>query len=250
VAQTRLLNRCPVIVRVDGKAFHSLTRGMGRPFDLHLRAVMCETAKYLCARVQGSMVAYIQSDEISLFLNTYLSLDCDAWFDNEVQKQASVAASMATVAFNQAMALEAQNVPEEDREPYLRLGMFDARCFNVPREDVTNYFVWRQRDAVRNSIQMVAQANFSHRELQGKSCDELQEMLFRAHGINWAKLPTALKRGVCVVREAYLKDEAVRHRWVADLEIPEFTQDRHYIERFVDATTEARDAQDATHAPR
>ena len=119
--------------------------------------------------------------------------------------------------------------------------MFDARVFNIPKEEVTNYFYWRQLDASRNSIQMVGQANFSHKELQHKSCNDIQDMLMTQKGINWNDFPTYQKRGICVVKENYLEvtpestdSESIRSRWIIDMDIPIFKGDgREYIERFV-----------------
>ena len=114
--------------------------------------------------------------------------------------------------------------------------MFDSRVFALPKEEVVNYFIWRQQDATRNSIQMVGQTNFSHKQLHKKSCDDIQEMLFQEKGINWDDIPTSQKRGVCVIKEQYkLNNEqnTFRTRWVVDPDIPIFTQDRNYIEKYL-----------------
>lgn len=187
IPKTKLMRRTPVAIRIDGKTFHTFTRGFQRPFDNVLIKSMQETMKYLCENIQGCVLGYTQSDEITLILVDYKKLTSSAWFDYEVQKMCSIAASMATMAFNKAFA---KNVAEiTDVNPfgftykaggefvqevfdttYLetlksaveRGAMFDARCFNVPREEVTNLIYWRQLDASRNSIQMVGQAYFSH----------------------------------------------------------------------------------------
>lgn len=111
--------------------------------------------------------------------------------------------------------------------------MFDARAFTLPKEEVCNYFIWRQQDASRNSVQMVAQSLFSHKQLHGKNTGELQDMMFTEHGVNWNDYPTHQKRGACIVKEYYEKEGATRSRWVPDLEIPIFTQDRDYIDKCV-----------------
>lgn len=216
----KMTRRLPVIIRVDGKAFHSYTRGFEKPFDLRIVHAMTAAARALCEEIQGARLAYVQSDEISVLVVDYVSLRSEAWFGNRVQKQASIAASIATMAFNRAMADKPTAV-------------FDGRVFQLPREEVCNYFIWRQLDAARNSITSVARAYFSHRQLYGKNTSEMQEMLFQAHGINWAKLPTWQKRGFCVVRKTYQKNGVIRHRWAADMQIPDFRKDRGYIERFV-----------------
>lgn len=254
VSKSVLMNRMPVILLFDGKAFHTFTRGFKRPFDDVLIKTMQETAKYLCENVQGCQLAYTQSDEISLLLIDYQRFETSAWFDYEIQKMCSISASMATMAFNKLFERAFKEFAEEpdytmrDLELFsaysnaVKKGaMFDTRVFNVPKEEVTNYFYWRQLDASRNSIQMVGQANFSHRELQHKSCNDIQDMLMTQKGINWNDFPTYQKRGICVVKENYLEvtpestdSESIRSRWIIDMDIPIFKGDgREYIERFV-----------------
>lgn len=239
VSKTRLLRRTPVIIRVDGKAFHTFTRGFKKPFDKILMDSMQDTMKYLCENIQGCVLGYTQSDEITLVLTDYKKLTSEAWFDYEIQKMCSIAASMATLAFNKAFCKHADefinnlNWKEfEEEQPYVETlktcmyfgAMFDARCFNVPKEEVTNCLYWRQQDATRNSIQMVAQANFSHKQLQNKNCNQLQDMLFTEKGINWNDLPTAQKRGSCCVKVDGCG-------WCIDPSIPIFVNEgREYIE--------------------
>ena len=182
ISKTRLIRRTPVIIRIDGKAFHTYTRGMAKPFDSILIIAMQNTMKFLCENVQGCVLGYHQSDEISLLLIDYKRFNSCAWFDNEVQKICSISASLATGFFNQEIKRLISNLTEEEfkalsqpvSEAYQdildhKLAFFDARCFNVPREEVTNYFYWRQQDAIRNSVQMVGQFYFSHKELHKKS---------------------------------------------------------------------------------
>lgn len=214
VSDSVLVRRSPVIVRVDGKSFHTLTRGMDRPFDTGLAACMDEVALSLCDHTQGAKLAYIQSDEVSVVLVDYDTLKTEGWFGYRVQKMASVAASIATSNFDWAFRNEFP-----DRTPG---GLFDARVFVLPRDEVVNYFVWRQRDAVRNSIQATGQAHFSPKQLHGKSLNQIQEMLFQEHGINWNDTPNDFKRGRCVIR--------VDREWEVDRHTPEFTEDRDYIE--------------------
>lgn len=256
IPKTRLMRRTPVVIRIDGKAFHTFTRGFKRPFDDVLIKTMQETAKYLCENIQGCSLAYTQSDEISLLLIDYQRFETSAWFDYEVQKMCSISASMATMAFNQIFRdmvgeLHIKGSLEEEYSCILykatqKGAMFDARVFNIPREEVTNYFYWRQLDASRNSIQMVGQANFSHKELQFKSCNDIQDMLMTQKGINWNDFPTYQKRGSCVLKENYLDttpestdSETIRSRWIIDKNIPIFRgEGREYIERFVNVGEE------------
>lgn len=260
-SKTYLVRRMPVIIRLDGKAFHTFTRGMKKPYDKIFHNTMNATMEYLCENIQGCKLGYTQSDEITLLLTDYDTLDTDAWFDNNVQKICSVSASMATMAFNKLLdmnvndyyesiwdeVIEDWEAPTEDVKYYGKLvdavekgAMFDSRCFNIPEEEVTNCFIWRQQDATRNAIQMLGQCNFSHKELHGKSCNDIQDMLMTQKGINFNDMPTEFKRGVCCVKEKYAAvdlatysgpTEAItRTRWVLDKEIPIFTQDRNYVE--------------------
>ncbi|MBS5083797.1 MAG: tRNA(His) guanylyltransferase Thg1 family protein [Clostridiales bacterium] len=257
IPKTTLIRRMPVIIRIDGKAFHTFTRGFQKPFDELLIKTMQETTKYLCENIQGCVLGYTQSDEITLVLVDYKKLNSAAWFDYEVQKMCSIAASMATMAFNMffqskySRAFISVNTEEEKKALYKTYGtkcfqaLFDARCFNIPKEEVTNCIYWRQLDASRNSIQMVGQANFSHKELQNKSCSDIQDMLITQRGVNWNDLPTYLKRGSCVVKEDY-KDKdcyhqvtekfsalksSMRTRWIIDKNIPIFKgEGRKYID--------------------
>lgn len=257
IPKTRLMRRTPVIIRIDGRSFHSFTKNFKRPFDDVLISSMQQTMKYLCENIQGCALGYHQSDEISLVLIDYQKLTSDAWFDYEVQKICSIAASMATMAFNKIFEQNcieySQVVPttESGREimtTYSKAAekgaMFDARCFNIPKEEVTNCIYWRQLDATRNSIQMVGQANFSHKELHGKSCNQIQDMLMIQKGINWNDFPIYQKRGSCCVKESYSTVDLAtytgsvaaitRTRWVIDKEIPIFKgEDRDYIDKLI-----------------
>ena len=190
VPKTRLVRRMPVAIRIDGKAFHTFTKGFEKPFDKVLMKSMQETMKYLCENIQGCVLGYTQSDEITLILIDYQKINSSAWFDYEVQKICSITSSMATMSFNRYFEREVSNycnnIPRDDdgclateqfeqwKKYTIALSkgaMFDARCFNIPKEEVTNLIYWRQLDASRNSIQMVGQANFSHKELQNKTCN-------------------------------------------------------------------------------
>ena len=259
VPKTNLMRRTPVIIRIDGKAFHSFTKGFKRPFDEVLIKTMQETTKYLCENIQGCVLGYTQSDEISLVLIDYQKFETSAWFDYEVQKMCSVAASMATMAFNKYFE---KNVREysyiHDKQlSTIRLtdtynraidkgAMFDARVFNIPKEEVTNYIYWRQLDASRNSIQMVGQANFNHKELHCKTCNNIQDMLMGQKDINWNDFPTYQKRGTCVIKEKYYPKPVkgyencevnaldVRTHWIIDKDIPIFKgEGGDYIEKLV-----------------
>lgn len=254
VPKTRLVRRMPVAIRIDGKAFHTFTRGFQKPFDEVLGKSMRETMKYLCENIQGCVLGYTQSDEITLILVDYQNLNSCAWFDYEVQKMCSIAASMATMAFNKFFTknvnyFEITHEYDDTINEYCTTlvnaaekgAMFDARVFNIPKEEVCNLIYWRQLDATRNSIQMVGQANFSHKELQNKSCNMIQEMLFAEKGINWNDYPTHLKRGSCCIKTTIqnpnvdIKDGAYpKSIWMIDLDIPIFKGDgRQYIDKLI-----------------
>ena len=242
IPKTKLMRRTPVAIRLDGRAFHTFTRGFQKPFDEVLVKSMQETMKYLCENIQGCVLGYTQSDEITLILVDYKNLNTAAWFDYEVQKMCSIAASMATIAFNRAFDENIRNssVSPVQANRYIAAlykgAMFDARVFNIPKEEVTNLIYWRQLDATRNSIQMVGQANFSHKELQNKSCNMIQDMLLTQRDVNWNNLPIHLKRGSCCIKVTDLDEYGNDWGpgWIIDKEIPIFKDEgREYIERLV-----------------
>lgn len=216
--RTTLPPRLPVIIRVDGKAFHTWTRGLTKPFDAQFCVWMDLVAIALCEECQGAQLAYVQSDEISVLLHGYKTHTTQAWFDGQVQKVTSVAAACASAAMTEYSG---------------RRAMFDARAFVLPEAEVANYFLWRQNDAARNSIQSLAQSLYSQRELHGKCQAELHEMCF-AKGHNWNDLPTWQKRGRCAVRAETTRDGVPRSFWTIDREIPIWKgEGRAYVERLL-----------------
>ena len=264
--QRYLTRRTPIILRLDGCHFHSFTKGFKRPFDEVLIKTMQETMKYLCENIQGATLAYCQSDEITILLVDYKNIDSSAWFDNRQNKIESVAASMCTMAFNKFFRQKAEefitdyetnglygedSIEYELCKTYQRAiekgAYFDCRAFNIPKEDVTNNFYWRQLDCSRNSIQMVGQANFSHKELHCKTCNDIQDMLMLQKNINWNDFPIHQKRGTCVVRnKIVIESNAItetvmlrdttksENEWIIDKEIPVFKgEGREYIEKLV-----------------
>ena len=243
VPKNVLMKKTPVVIRIDGKAFHTFTKGFQKPFDDILIKTMQETMKYLCENIQGCVLGYTQSDEITLILIDYKKLTSDAWFDYEVQKICSIAASMATMAFNRLFRENFNKYDLDNQLDYAKTlfkkldsAMFDARCFNIPKEEIANLVYWRQLDATRNSIQMVGQANFSHNELQNKSCNQIQDMLFLEKGINWNDLETHKKRGSCCIKNIDLDEYGNDwgNGWIIDKEIPIFKgENRKYIENLI-----------------
>jgi tRNA(His) guanylyltransferase len=216
----RLPKRMPVILRIDGKAFHTLTRECKKPFDESLISLMNDTATYLCENIQGSQIAYVQSDEISILLHNYKKFTSQAWFDNELQKMVSISSGLASSFFTMNSG---RVFP-----PHGRLATFDSRAFVLPETEVNNYFLWRQQDATRNSVQMLARSLFSHKQCDHKNLIQLQEMIIEK-GQDWKKISTAFQRGRCIVKKIFVKDGADRSAWTVDNEIPSFAENRNYI---------------------
>ena len=256
--RTRFLlpRRTYTLIRVDGKAFHTYTRGCERPFDAGLIEDMNETACYLCKNIQGAKIGFVQSDEISILMTDFDKLDTDAWFDGNIQKIVSVATSLATSKFNQLRYL--RDIKEKwnngmgittithrwlELFENFKLAEFDARTFTIPsKTEVMNYFIWRQQDTVRNSISSVAQSLYSSKELHGKNMSEQQEMIFQK-GINWNDYDSTLKRGRFVFKEEvdmetdykgtnFQQKNYKRNRWVAR-GCPTFTAEPLFLDLFI-----------------
>ena len=283
VSKTKLIRRMPVIIRLDGCHFHTFCKGFNKPFDEIFVESMQETMKYLCENIQGCVLGYTQSDEITLVLVDYKNLNSAAWFDYQVQKMVSVSASMASMHFNRVFINKVHkflkpfpDITDDLSVTYIRAiakgAFFDARVFNIPVEEVTNCVLFRQLDAERNSILATGQANFSHKELQNKSCKDILNML-EEKGIVWGEYPTTLKRGSCCIKkdcyinthgeyvidldDTYTDPEGcgiyrkfddkkigtcgsendtlrIRSHWIIDNEIPRFINEgREYIEKLI-----------------
>ncbi len=199
VTQTVLPRRCWTVIRCDGRAFHSYLRGAEKPYDMAFVADMDAVAQALCAEISGSVFAYVQSDEISVLAVDFTAPGTQPWFAGEVQKIVSTSAATATSALCA-------------RRPG-RPATFDARVFTIADPvEVANYFVWRQRDCVRNSITMAAQAQFSHKRLHGVNTGQMQELLWQEKGINWNDYPDGCKRGRVVVKESGEREVTFTHK--------------------------------------
>ena len=260
--KTKLIRRMPVIIRLDGCHFHTFTRGFRKPFDELLIKTMQATMKYLCENIQGVVLGYTQSDEITLVLQDYAKLETSAWYDYEVLKMTSVSAALATYAFNKYFnEFYLEQLAEKGEEDEYDLvydrarrqgAYFDSRVFNIPKEEVTNCVYWRQKDAERNSVNSLAQSLFSHKSLQGLGLKDTMTKIEQEKGIIWGELPTTYKRGSCCIKvynkivggsyntkEGY-KDftlpetDAVRGEWQIDNNIPQFKDEgRNYIEKLI-----------------
>lgn len=270
ISRNYLTRRVPAIIRIDGKAFHTFTRGFKKPFDRVLMSAMQDTMLELCKNIQGCVFGYTQSDEITLVLTDYENIDTDAWFGYNIQKMASISASMTTLYFQKAFSnrakskiseLQADNDLSVEDTDYIKVlenamktgAMFDARAFTIPKEEVCNCLIWRQQDATRNSIESAGHAYFSTSELHKKNCNEIQELLWSEQGINWNDYPTDCKRGSACYRaystsnvnwelvqgtpqttQIYLPTNPIlKPKWFVDTDIPIFTQDRDFIEKWV-----------------
>jgi tRNA(His) 5'-end guanylyltransferase len=233
-----LTRRMPLIVRVDGKAFHSYTKNFKKPYDEEFVYTMVETGKALLKEIQGSKLVYIQSDEISILATDYKELNTQAWFDKNLQKMVSVSASIATAYFNDSISNDFNKTDN-------KIALFDSRVFVLPKEEVNNYFLWQQQDATRNSIQGLGQFHFSHKELTNLNCNQIQEKLFQEKHINWNDIETWKKRGICLyktqatqVKVESIEDSCVsipiiRTKIITDREIPIFSQQIDYVEKWL-----------------
>lgn len=245
VSDNMLPIRMPVIIRLDGWHFKTFTKGLVKPFDEIFREAMLQTTLHLCKELPGVVLGYTQSDEISLLISDYKSLDIDSWFDNRLNKLLSIPAGMTAVKFNEEFAQIAINtftdkIPETGLDVKLtniydekyNNAIFDARAFVIPEDDVINYFYWRQKDAIRNGIEMVGKTYLTHQELHKKSCDMIIEML-KEKEINWNEYDTWLTRGVCVYKK--LDEEKNKMKWKNDKDIPMFkNESRTYLKDIID----------------
>lgn len=208
-----LPRRSHYVIRIDGRGFHKFTAGLERPYSRKLAAALDEAAICLCGEMIGCRFAYGQSDEYSFLLSDTRD-DAPLWYDGSVQKMVSVSASLFAAAFARAFRSD-------------RLAAFDSRVLLISRrEDVEDYFLWRQLDASANSLNMLASAHFTHDELAGKSTAEKHEML-HGRSLNWAKEPADFKRGRVV------RPGAVKGGWEVDPDIPVFNKDRSYLQKLM-----------------
>lgn len=249
ISRIYLTRRMPVILRVDGKAFHSFTKKFVKPYDSVLRATMQRTAQAVAKEI-GSKFAYTQSDEISFLLTDYETISTQPWFGKNLQKMVSIAASYTTAYFNKFFVEEVekakvaggctQELADTYKAASKKMAIFDARAFILPKEEVCNYFIWRQQDAVRNSIQLLGHSLFSEKELFKKTCNDIQDMAHELRGINWNDFSVPEKRGTCiaaktitVVLDTAMDVDMERTVLEIDYNIPTFTQDRGYVEKYV-----------------
>lgn len=237
-SRTVLPAKLPVIVRVDGRAFHTYAHGAEQPFDRGMMDAMNNVALALVREMSNSVFAYVQSDEISVLLVDYQNPETQAWFGGVVSKMVSIAAATAAVR----MTLESTKWHPKCLDSMMAYGpqpcAFDARAFVLPKEEVCNYFIWRQQDWARNSLQMLSRSLYSHKELEGKDQSAMHEMCFQK-GVNWAALDCDLRRGRGIIKRdkpfvvpagPKAGETIMRSEWIVDKLTPQFTQERQYIE--------------------
>lgn len=245
-----LPRRTYTVIRVDGRAFHTWTRGLEKPYDARFMECMDAAAIALCKEIAGARFAYVQSDEISVLTTDFADEGSQSWFDGNLQKTVSVSASIATVAFNMKAAYFTQTaawVDPKKVDPWFHKepnAVFDARAFTIPDYiEVENYFIWRQQDASRNSVTLLASAYASHKKLHGKSTTERHEIIHEA-GDNWAKHPVRFKHGAVILKHVPVLDKtapgeslalsiARRGAWEMDTETPSFTRNRDYLRNMI-----------------
>lgn len=217
----------PIIIRIDGRAFHTFTRSMEKPFDNTFIDMMNTIGIKLCKEIQNCRLAFLQSDEISFLV--YNKIESMPWFGNELQKMCSISASLAA-AIGTGYIFD--NMPNKTESNI----SFDSRAFIIPPKEVVNYFLWRQQDWERNSISMLTRSYYSQKQMQNKSREDMHDMLHEK-GENWNNLPTHLKRGRCIIKKEerviinndYFQGGILRNNWVVDLDIPIFMNNRNYI---------------------
>lgn len=229
-SQTFLPRRVWSIIRLDGRAFHTYTRGCNRPYDLKLMQDMDDLAIFLCKEIQGSRCAYVQSDEISILVADFDKTTTEMWFNGNVQKICSISASLATGYFN---SVRYGKVSDE-------LAVFDSRVFCVPDAvEVANYFVWRQKDAERNSLQMLARSYYSHNELDSKGSSDLHDLIHNKSD-NWSKYPTRCKRGGFIAYKTKEETKEINGKlityttgsWEA-IEVPVFVSEPDFLKNLI-----------------
>ncbi len=236
-SSVHLIPGTPKIMRLDGKSFHTWSKGCERPYDWNIMSAMAEGAKTVMKEIGGSArFAYIQSDEVSIVINDKPRIESSPWFDNNLVKMASVSAAIMAVNFTQSFHLSRKPVPLENSDklfhPAWKPAYFDARIFQVPNIwEMHNAILWRQFDAIKNSKSQYARHYFSQKQVHEKNGDQKVQMMKDQHGFDWHTAPTWTKRGIVVRRGTMGKFEI-------DMEIPEFKVDKDYLAKLYEVPEE------------
>lgn len=257
VSEQILPARLPVIIRLDGNSFSRLTKvtGLQKPFDPRFVEAMDAAATAVLEYCSGAVLAYCQSDEISILLLNDMSVGTEPFLGNRTQKIVSLCAAKASVAFNRVM--HGHDIETE--------AVFDGRVFVVPPSEVVNYFLWRQKDAYRNCIHGYAYhgladkfgRKMAQKKLHGVSTSGRVDILSQELDVKEGDIPTEFQRGRCISRKTYEvpisevmppekfkelvesgkiddPDKMVtRSEWEVDREVPKFNEDREYLEKFL-----------------
>lgn len=188
VNRNYLMSNSDVIIRIDWKAFSTFTKWLDKPFDDTLISTMQNVVRMMAKEISGFKLAYLQSDEISIWINDTDTIQTQGWFDYNINKINSVCASMFTGYFNYLWVKST------------KIWLFDCRCFNIPREEIPNYFLRRQKDRYRNSVQMYARSKFKQKELQGKKLQDIFDMLFVSGNAPRTSLENVYKNGTFILK--------------------------------------------------
>lgn len=226
-----LPKRTPIIIRIDGRAMHTFTKGFEKPYDEIFIKSMQETMKMLCENISGCQFGYVESDEISLLV-WETNKDATPWFANRLQKLCSMSASMATLYFNKNFRKILSDYSEDEKPKHYKAiengGTFDSRVFIIPESVINPYFIWRQNDCTRNSILGLSMIHYSPKQMQNLKCNELQNKLLTEKNVNWNDEPIVHKRGTCAYK-VIDNEELQSHKWILDYEMPILTEDRGFV---------------------
>lgn len=272
-SETFLVPKMPIVIRIDGKAFHTYTKGMVKPFDELLGTAMKRTMQALCKDIHTCVFGYTQSDEITLILRLPDRIKSQAYMNRRVQKITSLSASKATKYFNKFFIEEFRKLEDEQRKNTVEIvkiigkygadsdeaikarakanlvddklmsnysrklgeAEFDSRAFNVPEWDCINNIIWRQQDAIRNSVEMVGHVHFSANQLHKVNVEGIKSMLLEQKGIDWEKDFTIYqRRGACCYRTFVKKvgkdgKEILRSLWYIDENMPVIQNNRYWF---------------------
>lgn len=217
-----LPQRTNLIVRIDGRAFHTFTKPFKRPYDETIHDAMTFATRMVAEEIGGCKFAYTQSDEASFLATDYDTHETQMWFGGNKSKIETIAASAFTAYFNYSMMKISPNL----------MGQFDARAFIIPAQhEVVNYFIWRQQDAIRNSVSMLARHHFSAKRLHKVSSKDAIELLRKEKKVKWEETPAWFRRGTAVYKKAPGRIKVAN--WYTDKDIPEFVRDQKFVGRFM-----------------
>ena len=227
---TKLSVDMPIILRIGGKSFKTLTKNCDKPFDDVVARAMYKTMLELCKNIPYCVLGYTYSDEITLLIVNKGLDGATPWYENRAQKLCSVTASMATAQFCKFFV---EYTKLYNRELSIDLGLvaFDCRCFNILENDVIEYFIWRQKACVRHAVMGIAHTMYSNKELYKKSDGTVRKMIKEKTGKAFAGVEPGYCYGFCAVRRLVrLPSLNVRNMWTIDKDVPKFWREPMYIQ--------------------